>query len=177
MSYIWENLLKMCTLKFDMNKYCSLKNKILEMPKSKRTNCYICKNCHLQLQQKCTCVCCNTDVHKYICKMYNKVDYDFTNFVVSRCLGHVSNSANEEQYICTLCDKRLKETSNENPVLPYYGKLSNAVAGGNFLNALNQRPEYVCTCCPHMLFCKSVQLFNITDYGMSNETIKQCLSH
>ena len=51
--------------------------------------------------------------------MYNKVDYDFTNFVVSQCLWHVSNSANEGKYICASCDKRLKEKSNENPVLPY----------------------------------------------------------
>ena len=50
------------------------------------------------------------------------------------------NSANEVQYIC---DKRLKETSNENPVLPYYGKYPNAVAEANFLKALNQRPEYM----------------------------------
>ena len=91
-----------------MNKYTSLQNKILEMPKAKRTNCDICKNCDLQLQPKFTCVCCNKDVHKHIRKMYNKVDYDFTNFVVSWCLGHVSNSANEDQYICASCDKRLK---------------------------------------------------------------------
>ena len=52
--------------------------------------------------------------------MYNKVDYDFTNFVVSLCLEYVSNSAHEGQYICASCDKRLKETSNENPVLPYF---------------------------------------------------------
>ena len=25
-----------------------------------------------------------------------------------------------------------------------------------FLKALNKRPEYVCTCCHHMLFCKTV---------------------
>ena len=44
------------------------------------------------------------------------------------------------------CDKGLKETSNENSVLSYYGKYPNAVAGANFLKALNQRPEYVWTC-------------------------------
>ena len=104
------------------------------MLKSNRMNCYICKSCHAQLQPKCTCVCCNTDVHKDICKVYNKVDYDFTSFVVSQCLGHVSNSANEDQYICASCNKRLKETSNENPVLPYYGKYPNAVAGANMLS-------------------------------------------
>ena len=54
-------------------------------------------------------------MQKHVCKMYNKVYYDFTNFVASQCLGHVSNSAHEEQYMCALCDKKLKETSNENP--------------------------------------------------------------
>ena len=81
---------------------------------------------YLQLQPQCTCVCYSPDVHKDICKMYNKVGYDFTNFVVTRCLQHVSKSANEDQYIFASCDKRLKETSNENPVLPYYGKYPNA---------------------------------------------------
>ena len=104
-----KTMKKMLTLTFDMDKYPSLENTTLEMLKSNRTNHYICKTCYLQLQPKCTCVCCNTDVHKYICKMYNKVDYDFTSFVVSQCLGHVSNSANEEQYICPSCDKRLKK--------------------------------------------------------------------
>ena len=126
---------------------------------------------------KITCVHCNRHMHKHVCKMYNKVDYEFTNFVVSQCLGHVSNSAHEEQYICALCDKKLKETTNENPVLPYYTKYPNAVTGANFLKALNQRPEYVCTCCHHMLFCKTVQQFNIKDYDMSNKTVKECLSH
>ena len=40
---------KMCTLKFDMNKYSSLQNNIQEMAKSQRTNSYICKSCHIQL--------------------------------------------------------------------------------------------------------------------------------
>ena len=79
--------------------------------------------------------------------------------------------------ICASCDKRLKETSNENPVLPNYGKYPNAVAGANFLKALNKRPEYVCTCCQCMLFHKPVWLFHTTDYDMSDETIKECLSY
>ena len=82
---------------------------------------------------------------------------------------HIDHSAS--------CDKTLKEIGNENPVLPYFGKYPNAVAGANFLKPLNQRPEYVYTCCHHILFHKTVQLFNITDYDMSNETIKECLSH
>ena len=65
----------------------------------------------------------------------------------------------------------------KSPVLPYFAKYPNVVAGANFLRALNQRPEYVCTCCHHMFFCKNVQQFNIKDYDMSNETVKECLSH
>ena len=64
--------------------------------------------------------------------MYNKVDYDFTTFGVSQSLGHVSHTPNADQYICASCDKRLKETSNENPVLPYYGKYPNAAAEQTF---------------------------------------------
>ena len=62
MSHMQENYEKRCTLKFDMNKYSSLQNKILEMPKSQKTNSYIFKSCHLQLQQKNTCVCVVTDI-------------------------------------------------------------------------------------------------------------------
>ena len=140
-----------------MDKYPLLENKTQEMLKSNRMNCYICQSCHLQLQPKCTCLCCNTDVHNDICKIYNKVDYDFSHFVVLQWLGHVADTVNEDQYICALCDKRLKETSNEYHILPYNGKCPNTVAGANFLKTLNQRPEYVCTCFHHMLFHKTVQ--------------------
>ena len=77
-------------------------------------------------------------MQKHVCKMYNNVDYDFTNFVVSQCLQHVSNFVHEEQYTSSSCDKRLKETSDESPVVPYYAKYPNAVTGANFLKALNQ---------------------------------------
>ena len=59
--------------------------------------------------KKITCVCCNRHMQKHVCKMYNNVDYDFTNFVVSQCLQHVWNSVHEGQYICSSCDKRSKK--------------------------------------------------------------------
>ena len=62
----------------------------------------------------------------------------------------------------------------KNPVLPYYAKYPKAVAGANFLKALNERPEYVCTCCHCMLSHKTVQQFHIKDYDTSNETVKEC---
>ena len=115
-------------------------------------------------------------MQKHLCKMYHQLDYDFTNFVVSQCLQHVSNSVHDDQYICSSCDKILKERSDENPVVPHYARYANVVTGANFLKALNQRPEYVCTCCHHMLFCKTVQQFHMEDYDISNETVKASLS-
>ena len=51
-----KTVAKMCTLKFDVSTYSSLENNIQEMAKSQKTNSYICKNCHVELQQKITCV-------------------------------------------------------------------------------------------------------------------------
>ena len=99
-------------IEFDINTYSSLENNIQDMAKSQKTNSYICKSCNKKLH-----VCCNRDMQKHVCKMYNKLDYDFTNFVVSQCLQHVSNSVHEEQYICSSCDKRLQETSDENHIM------------------------------------------------------------
>ena len=172
-----KTMKKMCTLKFDMNRYSLLEHNIQQMAKSQKTNCYICKSCHEQLQQKIICACCNRQMQKHVCKMYNKADYDFSYFVVSQCLQHVSNSVHEEQYICTSCEKALKQTSDKNPVLPYHAKNANAVTGVIFLKALNQRREYVCTYCHCMLFHKTVQQFHMIDYDMTNETVKECLSH
>ena len=45
-----KTMKKMLTLKFDMDKYSLLENKTQQMLNTNRTNCYICKTCHLQLQ-------------------------------------------------------------------------------------------------------------------------------
>ena len=79
-----KTMKKMFILKFDMDKYSSLENTTLlhmqELPLATPTKMYMCVLQH-----------CNTDVQKDICKMYNKVDYDFTSFVVSQCLGRIKS--------------------------------------------------------------------------------------
>ena len=47
-----KTMTKICTLKFDINRYTSLERNIQDMAKSRKTNCYICKSCHEELQQK-----------------------------------------------------------------------------------------------------------------------------
>ena len=168
-----KTMTNICTLKFDSNRYTSLEQNIQEMAKSHKTNCYIGKTCHEELQQKMTCVF-NRPMQKQVCKMYNKQDYDFSYFVESQYLQHLPNSTHEVQYICISCDKALQQTSDENPLVPYHAKYANAVSVAKFLKALNQRPEYVCTCCHCMLFCKTVQQLHIKDYDMNNKTVKAC---
>ena len=73
-----KTMTKICTLKFDMKRYTSLEQHIQDMAKSHKTNCYICKSCHEELQQKMTCVCCNRPMQKQACKMCNKEDYNFS---------------------------------------------------------------------------------------------------
>ena len=80
--------------------------------------------------------------------------------------------------MCALCDKKLKETNNENPVLPYYAKYPNAVAGANLKSESTE--SKTCNMCAHdVIICYFVKLqqCNIKDYDMSNETVKECLSH
>ena len=121
------------------------------------------------------CIVTDQSRNKYA-KYITKKNYNFSYFVVSQCLQHLANSTQEVQYICMSCDKALKQTSDENPFVPYHARNANVVTGGKFLKALNQRPEYVYICCHHMLFCKTEQQFHITDFDMNNDTVKACLS-
>ena len=136
-----KTMTKICTLKFDIKRYTSLEHHIQHMAKSHKTNCYICKRSHEELQQKMTCMCCNRPMQKQVCKIYSKEDYNFSYFVVSQCLQHLPNSTHEVQYICISCDKALTQTSDENPLVPYHAKNANAVTGAKILRALNQRPD------------------------------------
>ena len=60
-----KNCEKNCTLKLDTNTYSSLENNIQEMAKSQKTNSYICKSCHAEVQQKWH-VCVVTDICRNI---------------------------------------------------------------------------------------------------------------
>ena len=70
---ICKKTVKKCTLKFDINTYSSLENKIQEMAKSQKTNSYICKTCYVELQQKLH-VCVVTDICR---NMYVKCTTNF----------------------------------------------------------------------------------------------------
>ena len=38
-------------------------------------------------------------------------------------------------------------------------------------------PQFVCTCCCHILFHKTVKPFKLGEYDMNNDIVQKCLSH
>ena len=51
------------------------------------------------------------------------------------------------------------------------------ISGANFMKSLQEKPEYVCTCCHHLLFKNTVKVFNVEKYDLANSTVKKCLSY
>ena len=162
----------------DQRKYrSSLKkiDKFHEILKDKETKHYICKSCHTDIQSQFQCVCCKLHFDTHLCKEFNSNNYDLTNFIVSRCL----QSANDEDqnYICVSCDKTLQKTSNENPVVPFHVHNKSITSAAKFMKSLQEKPEYVCTCCHRLMFRNTVKLFNIEKYNITNDIVKKCLSY
>ena len=62
-------------------------------------------------------------------------------------------------------------------VLPYYGRYPNGKVGTNFLKSLQEMPQFLCTCCHHILFHKTVKPFKIGEYDMNNDIVQNCWSH
>ena len=81
-------------------------------------------------------------------KHYNMDEYDFKQYIVSRCLPDVNCEQDDQKYICLLSsDKTLHITDNENPVVLYHIKDKCLIAAAKFMKLLLEKPEYVCTCC------------------------------
>ena len=136
----------------------------------------ICKSCDRNFQEKFVCVSYGREVTKKMCKIYQKDEYNFKQFVVLQCLGGCI-SETDSSYICLSCHTALTTTNIENPVVPYHIKEAKVRNGANFLKALNEKLEYVCTHCHRLLFHKTVRKFLIDEYDNTNEVVQKCLSH
>ena len=80
-------------------------------------------------------------------------------------------------YICISCSKTLSENTADKPTIPFHKKDKVLKAGAKFLKALNDRPEFVCTCCHRMLFRKTVRQFKEDEYDFTNSVVRDTLSH
>ena len=110
---------KKLTFSFDVKKYTSMPQNV--DTKGTHMRSYICRTCHLQLAPNCSCVCYNRNVEQHLCKQYNVEDYDFSQYIVSRCRPDTSDDENDK-YICISCHKRLVEANPENRSVLYFVK-------------------------------------------------------
>ena len=53
---------------------------------------YVCRGCHSMKQVKYMCVCCERVVNKNMCISFNEDEYNFNQYIVYKCIGHVNIS-------------------------------------------------------------------------------------
>ena len=104
--------------------------------------------------------------------MYCSTDYDFSLYVVYTLLYNAtvgSCETNEhEHFICDVCKATLMKTTHEVQHIPRFATHPITRMGANFLKALQNKPEFICTVCHQLLFWKSVRAFDVANYNMSN---------
>ena len=88
------------------------------------------------------------------------------------------NSTDASQlFICNVCEMCLSKTNNISASVPIYSCHPIARSGAQFLKALQEKPEYICTCCHHLLFQRSVAWFHVRDFAMTHSVVNMCLSY
>ena len=118
---------------------------------------YVCRCCDAKLLGNIfVCICCSRNVDKKATVVFKMEKYDHNNDVVRNLLSEaIENcSSNQKQYICKTCHSNLRIQKNRQPTLPKVMQQPKykSTPGQKFLNAVKNKPEFVCTCCHHWLF-------------------------
>ena len=80
------------------------------------------------------------------------------------------------KYICNVCDMNLATSENYIPKMPQKAFAHGcAIPGSKCLQAIREKPEFVCTCCHRWMFQRSVIQYNSSCYNMENGSIKHVL--
>ena len=93
-------------------------------------------------------------------------NYDFTNYIVSWTLPSQNRTVHsEKEYICKTCHNNLITKDNHLPCMPCKTIAhKKSVPGYEFLQAIHEKPEFVCTCCLKWM------LYNLTLITMISQT-------
>ena len=142
-----------------MGTRCIYVNLVIEISRTNLCVCHVVE----ELQRKCV-------------KFTKKNEYDFRQCVVLQCPRDCIYETGSA-YTCLSCQTTLTKTNIANPIVPYHVKEGKVRDGANFLKALNEKPEYMCTCCHWLLFRKTVGIFLINEYDYTNEIVQKRLAH
>ena len=173
-----------CAVTFFKSKYtsCNVTKFLSNVSLDSNLNAmYVCRCCDAKLLGNIfVCICCSRNVDKKATVVFKMEKYDHNNDVVRNLLsGAIENcSSNNKQYICKTCHSNLRIQKNRQPTLPKVMQQPKykSTAGQKFLNAVKNKPEFVCTCCHHWLFQKSLVTFNHGHFDFNNRTVAKALS-
>ena len=166
------------TIKFRFNKY-DMNDDTVKMTLNFPLINYdsICKECDYKLTATNTCTCCHSKLHIYKVIEFYPHNYDFTNYIVSWTLSSQNRTVHDEkEYICKTCHNNLITKDNHLPYMPRKVIAhKKSVPGYKFLQAICEKPEFMCTCCHKWVFHRSVLKYDETKYNMLNDTVKETL--
>ena len=144
------------------------------------TNGYICTVCSHKTCKTRKCLCCLHHVPSTEASVYCNTDDDLSLYVVYtllyNCMVSSCETNQNEHFICNVCKATLITATQESQHVPRFVKLPIARAGANFLDTLQDKPECICTVCHQLLFWKSVRVFDVANYNISNAIVNKCLS-
>ena len=81
------------------------------------------------------------------------------------------------EYICKTCHQCLVTENGKNPrMLRKAHARSRNDPGTKFLQAIREKPEFVCTCCHRWLFRKTVMVYDEPKYDMSDPIVSETLA-
>ena len=167
--------MKHITYPFKKDKYT--KNKLVEtIVKESECDC-ICNACDKKLLCSYTCTCCHGTFNLSAVMLFDAQNYDFMNYIVSCALAPRHRYADEMgEYICMQCNKCLSNVDKNIPKMPQKAIAKKLHDPGNkFLQAIREKPEFVCTCCHRWLFRRAVMDYNEKNYDMQNPIVSKTL--
>ena len=137
----------------------------------------ICIQCDCILIASIICTCCHGKFNLGRVTIFNPQNYNFEDYVESHALASQHCTLNgDAEYIYNTCHNNLATKDNHIPIMPWKVIAhKTSVLGSKFLQAIHEKPEFVCTCCHWWLFQKTVMKYDESKYDMTNDIVKETL--
>ena len=137
----------------------------------------ICSQCDYKLRSTNVCTCCHQEFNLYRVILFDTNDYDFEEYIVSWALSQkVRHCDGSHEYICKICHSSLLSSEVKLLQMPRKAAAHRTNEPGyKFLQAMCEKPEFLCTSCHRWLFHHSVMVYDEKKYNMNNSIVRETL--
>ena len=139
---------------------------------------YVCTPCKRKLEAIYTCTCCHRQCIRKNVVEFDMMTYDMSEYNVAAAL-HTRHriKIGDCEYICTTCHSCLVCTDGVGPMMPRAAVARKSEGPGEeFLRAIREKPEFVCTCCHRWRFYRSVMRFDSSKYNFTKVAVQDALA-